>query len=148
MGALLGGPFMKKCFKCQQEKPLSEFYKHPMMGDGHLNKCKECTKKDVRKNRRQNISHYRSYDRERGNRQTNEYRKDYRQRFPKKTKARRKVAYHVMKGDLTAKPCEVCGADKTVAHHDDYDKPLDVRWLCQTHHAEWHKQNGEGKNGI
>lgn len=53
----------------------------------------------------------------------------------------------VKKGRLVPLPCEVCGAWRfrsdgqrdIVAHHDDYNKPLDVRWLCKVHHAEWHK---------
>ena len=42
---------------------------------------------------------------------------------------------------LPPKPCEVCGVEKAQAHQDHYSKPVDVRWLCTTHHAEWHKHN-------
>lgn len=45
----------KVCFKCHRELPLQMFYKHPRMADGHLNKCKECTKKDVRDKYMDNI---------------------------------------------------------------------------------------------
>lgn len=36
-------------------------------------------------------------------------------------------------GVLVRQPCEVCGS-KAQAHHNDYSKPLEVRWLCPLHH--------------
>jgi ribosomal protein S27AE len=44
--------------------------------------------------------------------------------------------YH---GSIAKQACESCGATKTQAHHDDYSKPLDVRWLCVSCHVAHHK---------
>ena len=50
-------------------------------------------------------------------------------------------------GQLTPQPCEVCGASKARAHHDDYSKPEDIRWLCQKDHIARHKELGWGMSG-
>lgn len=44
----------------------------------------------------------------------------------------------VLRGKLTRQPCEVCGATPVEAHHDDYSQPLNVRWLCPSHHRQHH----------
>ena len=42
-------------------------------------------------------------------------------------------------GRLLKKPCQICGKPNAFAHHDDYSKPLDVKWFCNFHHCEYHK---------
>lgn len=138
---------MKKvCFKCEKEKDIGDFYKHPKMGDGHLGKCKECTKKDVFKNYRKNISYYKEYDLRRNktpDRKGQFAERQVRQRAnnPQKYKANTAVGNAIRDGRLAKLPCEKCGDTKDVqAHHDDYSRPLDVRWLCFKHHKEVHGQ--------
>lgn len=130
---------MKRCRLCGEEKPVSEFYKG-------LAQCKPCYRAKVTANRKANIEHYRAYDRDRGSRQSDNYLKEYRERFPNKYRAHNLVNNSLRDGKLFKEPCEVCGADRGVAHHDDYAKPLNVRWLCQAHHKQWHAANGEGLN--
>ena len=72
----------------------------------------------------------------------------YRMNNPKKSRAHDLVAYAMKTGALTRKPCEVCGQKSDVAHHDDYERPLEVRWLCAAHHRQWHVENGPGLNGT
>ena len=140
---------IKTCFKCNEEKSLTEFYKHKQMADGYIGKCKECNKSDVRANRLKNVDYYREYDQARGCRVSLDYTKTYRAQYPQKYHAHSKVGNAVRDGKIT-KPhnCEVCGEEKrVVGHHKDYSIPLDVDWLCQPCHVAWHHKNGEGKNG-
>ena len=140
----------KKCFKCGEVKSLSDFYKHKMMADGHVNKCKQCNKKDVIENRKKNVDYYREYDKARGARQTVEYQRNYRNEFPMKYAAHRLVSNSLRDGRLS-KPenCQECGRfhGHIHGHHDDYALPLIVRWLCPSCHKAWHDKNGEAKNG-
>jgi len=57
----------------------------------------------------------------------------------KKTRARAVVFGLKRRGVLTPEPCARCGAVKVHAHHLDYDKPLEIVWLCRRHHDAIHE---------
>jgi hypothetical protein len=146
-GVLFGEP-MKKCFKCLEEKPIEQFYVHPRMADGHLGKCKECTKNDVNARYNDPAAKERiaKYERERSKRPERRanrmvYIKTSRVVNKEKWIARVKVMRAIKANKLIRLPCAVCGDPKSQAHHDDYSKPLDVRWLCFYHHRKEHGQN-------
>lgn len=65
----------------------------------------------------------------------------HRDQCAKEKRAAHAAVHSALKtGRLTRCPCEICGATNSVqAHHDDYSKPLDVMWLCVTHHRERHR---------
>lgn len=146
---------MKTCFKCNETKPYSEFYKHSQMGDGYLGKCKSCTKTDVTGNRNNNLSYYREYD---SIRSKTDKRKECLKRTVKKETASRlsrawsqrnihkkrsqsKVQTAISNG-MIQKPsrCVICLEEGQIqGHHPDYSKPLEVMWLCVKCHAKIHK---------
>src|SRR4249919_912114 len=109
----------KACFKCGETKSLDGFYKHPMMADGHLNKCADCTRADTRENRAARVEYYKAYDRNR-NRDPRriEVRKAREQARPSrphpepspiKREARIKLGNAVRDGKIKKPPeCEVC----------------------------------------
>jgi hypothetical protein len=149
----------KRCFRCLCVKPVEEFYKHSAMGDGRLNKCKECTKNDVKRHRLENIERIRAYDNMRASMPhrvaarkeyaaTPEGRaahqralKAYRLRYPERYAAR--VAFGNAVRDGRVKPWPACAVPecngKPEGHHPDYGRPLDVVWLCNQHHREAHE---------
>jgi hypothetical protein len=55
-----------------------------------------------------------------------------------KNRTRTKTKTAIGIGVLVPAPCEKCGAVNAQVHHEDYENPLDVRWLCRKHHLEYH----------
>ena len=60
-------------------------------------------------------------------------------RYPEKVQARSILRRSIIKGEIVRLPCEVCGEVKSQGHHEDYTRPLEVKWLCTVHHKERHK---------
>jgi ribosomal protein S27AE len=136
---------MKTCFKCNIQKPLTDFYKHSMMADGFVNKCKKCNKKDVTEHRNKNLEKVREYDRIRASnperrRAMSAISKSWRQEDFRRTQCHNAVSRAIKSGKLIRQSCEKCGNENSLAHHEDYDKPLMVNWLCQPCHKKRHKE--------
>jgi hypothetical protein len=148
---------MKTCFKCNKEKPYSEFYKHGKMGDGYLGKCKECTKSDVHANylkklqdpewvekeldrQREKAKRHRSEGRAVNSNAILTGKKRWLEKNKEKKYAHNLVAKAIKSGKLNKFPCQTCGELKSEAHHEDYSRPLYVTWLCKKHHHERHNE--------
>ena len=150
----------KKCRQCGIPKPLLEFYNHPAMADGHLNKCKECVKTRVKMYADANPDKVRLLGREKRRRpkykaldklwhqQHPKQRRAHRLKWEAQNRDKRKAEWTVSNAIRDGKllrpsQCSQCGATGDIeAHHPDYDKPLDVVWLCIPCHGETrHKED-------
>lgn len=126
---------MKPCICCKQVLPMSEYYKHSQMKDGHLNKCKVCCIGQAKDRRfgpkREAIL---EFDRTRPHRQAK------RVGCSEKIRAHNALVRAVARGVLTRPSvCPVCGNDRRIeAHHPDYTKPLYIEWLCSACHKQLH----------
>jgi hypothetical protein len=134
----------KKCRVCGVVKPgETGFYVCKGNRDGRYGKCIECYKAYVNMYREANIERIRKYDRERFSTykrkaKVREYISRYKEKYPDKVAARNRLYSAIKRGVLQKMPCEVCGENKSEAHHDDYSRPLEVRWLCRYHHGLLH----------
>ena len=152
---------LKRCKKCQQEKPSSEYYRHRKSRDGLDYLCKECSRGKAREWQRSNPERHAEasarWDRENIERKRELRRESYRRHRaaqmqrskarrdeePEKYRARYTLTNAVREGKI-AKPsaCEDCGKELSArlihGHHHDYSKPLEVEWLCAPCHATRH----------
>ncbi len=150
----------KQCFKCKETKSLSEFYRHPMMGDGYLGKCKTCTKRDVaeRVAKLEKNPEWLAKERERHRLKQTRYRelglakpttKEVKKKWvnsnPHKRRAQTLATRLQKKGGLK-KPdkCNRCNVETSnlEKHHEDYSKPLSVEWLCTKCHGMTRHKTG------
>ncbi len=128
------------------------------MGDGHLGKCKDCTRRGVEERRKRlestdlewalkekkRMREKSAKTRANGTAspQSKESIKKWSQLNKHKIRAHDLVYKAVRSGKLLKLNC-FCGLPAN-AHHEDYSKPLDVIWLCHAHHMELHaKKNDE-----
>lgn len=152
----------KICKKCGKLLPIDEFYLHKEMSDGHLNFCKNCVKTRVAKHREKNIEKIREYDRNRPNKKErsakahlnilldeNRHKKylEQQRKWGKENRYKRnahtKLKRAIEKGIITRPQyCQICGKTncKIQGHHYDYNKPLDVIWVCTECHGNLHKK--------
>lgn len=107
-------PPLKICVCCKRELPRGQF----LGRTSQKRKCMVCKLKAER--RRKEI--------------------DRKKAFTKfKRKARQKCRNAVNYGSLIRGNCACCGAGKKIhAHHEDYNKPLEVIWLCSDCHSILH----------
>jgi hypothetical protein len=143
---------MKTCFKCGQSKPAAFFYPHLQMGDGHLGKCKVCTRKDAAERIARKKLDPLWVNRERARCRTKQerYRLEGRakqpsmeamQRWNRQNRPKKRaelIAYRAHKKGILVKPaaCQHCGRKLPLEkHHPDYSKPLVVEWLCSKCHG-------------
>jgi len=151
----------KICSKCNIQKPLDAFHNKAGGKYGKTKICKLCRKELDKKT--YCTSEYRKHHRE--------YEKQWRDSHPKQNKTihqnwycnnhdeiikrnhtvyskqikTRAILWNAYESGQIKKPskCEIC-AEKTAvlhAHHDDYDKPLDIIWVCPKCHGKLHIKN-------
>jgi len=128
----------KQCRRCADTRPLAEFRRDARMRGGFSNVCGPCARRDH--NAHYAATRARRAEYERTRYQANPARRN-RAEPPEKRRARTAVKLALRSGRLTRQPCEACGHATTEAHHDDYARPLSVRWLCHTCHGLAHRRD-------
>ena len=124
---------MKVCFKCGVSKELSDFYTHPRMDDGHLGKCKECTKKDAKEYYDSNIEDIRVRQKKQRNQSRNiKIRKLYRKSHREQRRTSDNKYYMRNKDKFVVHRRKRRALKKGVRHEDYNDNYIFERdgWIC------------------
>ena len=124
----------KRCSNCKDYFRLNKFPLDKGKHDGRSCYCAKCHR-ELRRG-------YYKRDKLAGKtkRSNTKNAKRYAKRHPKKVWVHRFTRCAVKLNIIKRQPCLVCFNPKSEAHHWNYDKPLDVIWLCRQHHFILHRK--------
>lgn len=135
----------KTCTKCRELKAIEEYWRIKKGSPLRMPVCKVCSKKA--KSEYRASEHGKAVIREQFKRRYNKHTKEYihkaMDRYLKKpevVRAEAKARYALKKGLIEKKVCETCSGIKVEMHHDNYEKPLEVRWFCRSCHMKEHRK--------
>lgn len=105
-----------------------------------INNLEKARAADRKKHNLEKQKQYRIKNKKRLNDYYKNYSIKYRKRLDVKLKIKcRKIVFQAIKNKKIKRlPCIICGNTKSEAHHIDYNKPLQIKWLCKKHHWEQH----------
>lgn len=149
---------MKQCIKCKKILDIKNYYKKSTSKDGVQNWCKKCDEKRKqlwRKNNREKVVEQSRLQRIRYPEKMRAFVREYAKNHPEKSRARnkkwrikkdnkikisahKKVSYAIKIGKIKIEKC-FCG-EIAQAHHENYNKPLEIIWLCPIHHKARHME--------
>jgi len=130
-----------QCTACGEWLDPTAFYPSPAATSGLSSRCKPChTARNVALRDKANAAAYAREWRQRPEVADRERRRAAVRRQSKEWQARIELNKAVKRGDVVRPAaCAECGQTGRIeGHHDDYDKPLDVRWLCRDCHEAHH----------
>lgn len=130
----------KKCFKCGKELPLTEFYKHKGMSDGHLNKCKECTKQDTHTNYQEKLKNIEWVDKQRA-RGRDKYLRLYKPDYLRNKCDFGQIYEKIISNNNANRDLKKRGyiTEGKEAHHWNYNEPKQVFLLSVEAHHKIHQ---------
>jgi hypothetical protein len=141
----------RRCAKCREYKEYAEFSENKSLTGGLSAYCKKCNREyqsarnirlAVQGKNGKDLAYQKKYYIE-NKKKINEYKKDYVANNKQAESARYKFRYFCKKNNITPPDlCELCGMFglRVHPHHDDYSKPLVVKWLCKSCHQKIHRQ--------
>lgn len=135
----------KRCSRCGEMKRLTEFSRRAKSRDGLMDRCKPCSREVTRRWAAENRERHRERSRrwkaenpEQSREHVRRWHEQYRERMQPAKEAAAQVYNALRRGDLVrGTVCESCSRETFCeAAHEDYTKPLTVRWLCRSCHRQ------------